>query len=183
MKKLILLVGASGSGKSTLRKKLIAEDPTLQVHSWDELRLEFASVHNEVPDYVKTAFPDAATFDTLDSVQKARIAYDLSVEKSTEFGAFWQKRFTEQLTRGSVMVDNTNTSSKRRAGFITAAKAKGFHVVAYLFPISKKQLIDRANARTDHKVPIGNIITQWKSVQLPTIGEVDEVLFVGPFTS
>lgn len=165
MNKLILLIGASGSGKSTLRKKLMAADPTLQVHSWDELRLEYAADRVE-------------GFTFMDSVAKAGAAFTLSVEDNSGFSKFYQARFSDQLKNGSVLIDNTNTSAKRRAFFISAARQKNFEIIAYLFPVSKKQLIERANVRTDHKVPIANILQQYMSLQLPSIGEVDQIEFV-----
>lgn len=174
MKQLILMIGASGSGKSTLRKKLLAENTgfnTMQVHSWDELRLSFAEQEK------------LEGFTEMNDVEKAAAAFTLSTTDSAGFSKYYQSVFNLQLKQasqqnGSVLIDNTNTSSKRRNFFITAARAQGFEIIAYLFPNSRQELINRAAARTDHKVPIGSILQQYDALQLPSIGEVDQIRFI-----
>lgn len=165
MKELKILIGASGSGKSTFRTKELIKYPDTLIHSWDDLRVEFAK--NKGIDI------DAIT----SSVDQYDVAYG-ACKDDPEFMQIVQKNFFNQINTGKdIIVDNVNASAKRRTFFITSARNKGYMITAYLFPIGRKELVKRAAARTDHKVPIMAVLQHYNSIQLPSIGEVDKVLY------
>ena len=143
---LYLPIGVSGTGKSTFRKTVDAE-----VHSLDDLRTEFYG-----DDYAE--------------------AFRLSTEDKT-FNNRANARYMELIKSDkNVFVDNTNLSKKRRRGLIVEAQKRGYHIRADLFPVSLQTVIDRQDTRTDKSVPKEAVIRQYRSIQLPSFGEVHQVV-------
>ena len=149
----VLPIGASGSGKSTWTVDFAELQSNIVVsHSWDELRLEWYD-----PDDYSHAF----------EMQCA----------DKDFGKKANARFMEELDQFNVVVvDNTNTSKKRRAFHVNSARQKGFFLLAVLFPVSYMQLGERQGGRTDKSVPPNAVFRQHGSVQMPFYGEFDQIL-------
>lgn len=138
-------IGASATGKSTLGKQFNATS-----FSMDTLRTEWYG-----DDYSE--------------------AFQASCDDK-EFNAKVMKRFNEIVnTKEPIFLDNTNTSRKGRTKFITQAKHKGYHVIAFLMPVSLDQLNDRQGTRLDKFIPPGVSYRQYMGLGLPQIGEVDDI--------
>lgn len=160
-KTLYMLIGASGSGKSTwIKNKVINHEVQLAVFSWDELRLQWY-------------------LDKDERKSGDRENYSLSFERQIKDKQFSQKANTEfiKLVKSGVdiIVDNTNVSTKLRRFFIDEAKRHGYFVIAVLFPISLEILEDRQKLRLDKHVPLDAVHRHYFSLQLPQLGEVDEI--------
>jgi len=148
-----VLIGSSGSGKSTFSAQLISQDDDCVVHSMDALRLQWYS----------SVYSEAYTMSTEDKTFTSRVHTD----------------FIDALkTRKTVIVDNVNGSSKRRTFYVDEARKKGYRVVAVLFPVARDVVVKRQLTRTDKSVPESAVISHYNNLQLPFIGEFDEMLTV-----
>lgn len=150
---LLVPIAASGSGKSTLFDTLTKEfpSPDFERFSLDILRHQI--------------------YNTTDYVE----AFRLSTEDNT-FERQADAIFHQMLKcKSNIYLDNTNTSRKRRNKYITAAKAKGYVVIAILFPISLNEIIARQATRPDKCVPAAAVRQQYENLVLPMIGEVDAI--------
>ena len=152
---LYMLIGASGSGKSTYTKELVdsyaAMDEFIFTYSLDQLRLNwYGDVYGK--------------------------AWNASCEDK-EFVAKTHKHFMQMIGNGHHMiVDNTNTSTKRRKFYLDNAKAKGYKTIAVTFPISISMLLERSKTRLDKQVPENGIRQQYMLLQQPMFGEFDEIV-------
>lgn len=160
-KTLYMLISASGSGKSTwIKNRFIDHEVQLAVFSWDDLRLKWY-------------------LDKDERKSGDRENYRLAWERQIKDKEFTQKANTEfvNLVKSGVdiAVDNTNTSSKRRRFFVEEAKRHGYFTVAVLFPISLKVLESRQKLRLDKHVPLDAVHRHYFSLQLPQLGEMDEI--------
>lgn len=84
----------------------------------------------------------------------------------------------EHLRQGrSFVVDNTNATRAVREGYVRAAKAAGFRVVAIYFDANVRTAIGRNNHRTDKKpIPVPAILRTAKKLQPAVVDEgFDEV--------
>jgi predicted kinase len=142
-----MLIGAPGTGKSTARNN-IGADATICM---DDLRLEW--------------------YDT---------DYDKAFKMSTEdkkFGHKVEKLYIEALNNhNTVVLDNTNTSAKQRRRWLAPAKARGFQLVAVVFPVDLDTVLARQNSRTDKKIPDHVVVNMYNRLSLPMYGEFDKVL-------
>lgn len=149
---LYMPIAPSGAGKSTLFRKLKVEHPDLQAFSLDALRHEW--------------------YDPND--------YHKAWQASTEDKQFEQKanqRFLEMIKTGKdLFVDNTNLSARRRRFYLNEAKRRGYRTVAMLLPVDLKTLIARQQSRGDKTVPEKAVRQQFFSLQLPQIGEFDQIV-------
>lgn len=145
-------IAASGSGKSTYYKQLVAEQGPVESYSLDSLRHEWY----HATDY---ALAYGGAVDDPKFEQKAR------------------DRFTEVIKQHhkNVYVDNTNLSAKRRKFYLELAKANGYHTVAVMLPVALSTIIDRQQLRTDKTVPASAVKQHYFSLQMPLLGEFDEV--------
>lgn len=142
-------IAASGSGKSSFRSTL---DSGTVIHCWDDLRLEW--------------------YDPSDYTNAFKLSCD-----DKEYGNKTTKQFHADIATGKdVYVDNTNTSAKRRRGYINYARDKGYKVVAVLFPVSLEEVIARQHSRTDKAVPADAVTRQYMNIQLPSYGEFDHII-------
>jgi len=146
---LYMLIGASGSGKSTFVETL---DASVGHFSWDKLRMQWYDNEN----------------------------YENAFKLACEDKQFMQKAntmFTMLLhTSASIVIDNINTSKKRRAFFVNEARKRGYRCVAVLFPVQCETIICRQGIRDDKSVPEASVKRQYYAVQMPSIGEFDEVI-------
>src|SRR5882672_6726889 len=78
--------------------------------------------------------------------------------------------FSESLRKGqSLVVDDTNISRASRAGFVIAAKAVGYRVIACHFNVPVRTAIGRNNHRSDKKpVPVPALLRLAKKFEPPT---------------
>jgi predicted kinase len=86
--------------------------------------------------------------------------------------------FSECLRKGqSVVVDDTNASRAARAGFVAAAKAAGYRVMACHFDVPVRTAIGRNNHRADKKpVPVPALLRLAKQFEPPASEEgFDEI--------
>jgi predicted kinase len=75
-----------------------------------------------------------------------------------------------------VVLDNTNTSAKQRRRWLAPAKARGFQLVAVVFPVDLDTVLARQNSRTDKKIPDHVVVNMYNRLSLPMYGEFDKVL-------
>lgn len=160
--KLYVMIGASGVGKSTFSKTL---DGNVMHYSWDDLR-------------VKRAMIDGID---LPSDNAYHVAWEYCNEPGVKFGEYQQGVFMELLaTHQSIVIDNTNTSRKRRRFYIDEARKKGYHIIGVVFPVSKRVLTERQATRADKFVPLDASMRHFEMTSMPNLGgEVDEVIVVG----
>jgi hypothetical protein len=76
------------------------------------------------------------------------------------------------------VVDNTNSTSAQRAGYIAQAKAAGFAVVGYYFDSSVSECIARNNMREGTaRIPLVGIYASAKKLQVPALSEGFDTLY------
>ena len=149
-KNVYMLVGAPGCGKSTFRDKLLEKHPEAVTVSMDDFRLEWYG----------GSYDDAY----------------LASTKDKKFGAKVDKAYVETL-RGNdiVILDNTNTVTKQRRRWLAPARARDFRVTAVLFPVALETIHARQSKR-DKFVPHNVVDRMYNRMQLPLIGDFDEVI-------
>ncbi len=147
-----ILIGASGSGKSTFKSKHMKDFPNTKTYSLDDLRHEF---------YGKD--------------------YDLAFRKSCEDNHFKPKakdRFMDMIRDKDtemIIIDNVHSTKKTRVMYIDEMQRRGFDVAAVVFVTSRNTVVKRQKTRTDKCVPEEAVLRQYDSVELPSIGEVDNI--------
>jgi predicted kinase len=151
--KLFMLIGASGSGKSSWFD-LIGDAAGMEHFSLDRFRHEWY----DRDDY-KKAFELACADKGF--MNKANAEYSNMLKSGND-----------------VVVDNTNTSKKRRAHYIRQAKQAGYYTVGVVFPISLNEVIARQHTREDKNVPEDAVVRQYNTLSLPSYGEFDSVFVV-----
>ena len=146
--RLIIPIGPSGCGKSTLHKGLFTKAIS---YSWDALRLEWYS-----SDYEE--------------------AFRLSCDDK-QFMSKVNAEFSRRVKAGeSIYGDNTNTSAKRRRFFTDQARRAGYHTTAVLMPSMLETVVERQSTRPDKSVPANAVERQYFNVQMPQLGEFDEIV-------
>jgi len=149
--KLFMLIGASGSGKSTFYDLVGVEK---EHFSLDRFRLEWYA-----PDDYKEAFAKACADKGF--MNKANAEYATMLKSGND-----------------VVVDNTNTSKKRRAHYIRQARQAGYYTIGVVFPVSLQDVIDRQRLREDKNVPEEAVRRQYNTLALPSNGEFDDIYVV-----
>lgn len=147
---LYMLIGCSGSGKSTFS----ASFDDAVVYSFDDLRLRW---------YDATDYSKAFSMSVADKKFDSRV--------NAEYVSFLKRDLDKRH-----IIDNTNTSAKRRAHFIDTARKRGYTVVAVVFPIALSTVISRQNTRSDKCVPANAVERQYMNLQLPSYGEFDDII-------
>jgi len=152
---LYVLIGASGSGKSTFAAELLRKTNTF---SLDALRLEW---------YVP------------DNLASAEDPYAYAFKKACDDKMFRSRanhRYIEMLReKNDLIVDNVNTSAKRRRWYINEARNRGYKIVGVIFPITLQEVQLRQKTRNDKTVPIEAVGRQYNSLQTPQYGEFDDI--------
>jgi len=149
--KLFMLIGASGSGKSSFYNLVGGE---MEHFSLDRFRLEWYA-----PDDYKEAFAQACADKGF--MNKANAEYATMLKSGND-----------------VVVDNTNTSKKRRAHYIRQARQAGYYTIGVVFPISLQEVINRQHTREDKNVPEEAVRRQYNTTSLPSCGEFDDIYVV-----
>lgn len=76
------------------------------------------------------------------------------------------------------VVDNTNSTSAQRAGYIATARAAGFAVIGYYFDSSVSECIARNNRREGAaRIPVIGIYASAKKLQVPAPAEGFDTLY------
>jgi len=166
---LVLPIAPSGAGKSTLydrQTKTVNEFEDVEYYSWDEVRMQEYLTQEELDRSIATR---AGAHDMY------RLAYERSC-RDKNFDSFCRQAFTKIVRSGqSVYVDNTNLTRKRRRPMIQEARRHNYRIVAVLIPCSLDTLLARQGTRADKSVPADAVKRQYMSLQMPLLGEVDDV--------
>lgn len=156
--KMYVVVGASGTGKSTFCSTL----ESARTYSLDALRLEFYTHGKTIP--------------------SAEDEYDMAFQMSCDDKTFRSRantRYVEMLREGGdLIVDNVNTSFKRRRWYIDEAQKRGYVVVGVYIPADLNVIKNRQETRGDKNVPLEAVERQYNTLQLPLYGEFDEILII-----
>jgi predicted kinase len=161
-----LLIGPSSAGKSTLTKEFQREaqqtfNTEYSIFSWDQLRLDWYT--NDEIQYK-------------DVEDRYSIAFHESCMDST-FASKCQAEFMKLLKGGgSIIVDNTNLSAKRRRFFVEEAMKRGYGVVMDVCMIERSELVRRAEGRDDRAIPTSVIINMHNSMTYPSLDECHEIM-------
>jgi predicted kinase len=75
------------------------------------------------------------------------------------------------------VVDNTNVLAAQRAVYLRAARAAGYRVTGYYFPVERKTAIARNARREAGKVPVPAILRALKRLEPPALEEGFDELF------
>ena len=181
-KQMFILIGASGSGKTTYTKNLIHQAEMdckkIAVYSLDTLRLAAYHIkknnlqfknYNEMCKFVFNEFvPDNSKYTK---------SWEFCSESPDYFNALADAYLVYLVSeKYDIIVDNVNATKSARKKFVSAAKQKGYFVTASYFMVSKTALENSAKRRTDKKVPIEAVMSQYSKIAIPSIGsEVDDI--------
>lgn len=174
----VFLVGPSGAGKSTASQYY--QLTGYRHYSWDDLRIEcYMKWHREYNTALANSSVEEKFFLAVptDNKQLYRDAFKYCSENEQAFTKFYTDRFRELLdAKVNVVVDNTNLTRKRRAHLLQMAKQKKYRTVAVYKQTSLNLLLARSHSRVDKQVPTEVIVGQFNSVEVPFVGEFDEVV-------
>lgn len=168
---MVLLIGPSGSGKSTYVKARFNAD-TDAIISMDTMKVEF--------------YDATFQFTDMSVSEKYDAAWDYANEKETLFKAFAMAKARDMVTKlpkhGTVFVDITNLSKKRRAPWLDLAKTKGGHRMkfeAVEFWNQFETLASRQKTRGDKSVPRSSVAQQVQAQTCAWFGtEADTVTMI-----
>lgn len=159
-------IAASGTGKSTFAQEMDALRKTtytgneFHIYSWDDLRMQWYLGLDDLE---------------LNRQEAYKLAFNRQIEDK-DFNRKAQQEFMELIHKDvDIFVDNTNTSAKSRAFFVTTARQHGYRVVGVLFPISLDKLYRRMLDREDKRVPASAVNRHYMNIALPQYGEFDDV--------
>lgn len=148
------MIGTSGSGKTTFRNQIIeAEGGKIGQFSLDDLRHELYGED-----------------------------YGVAFQKSCQdkhFKAIAKERFVSSIRDNKCNVyihDNTSRTKRSRAMDIIELQNRGYYVIAVLMVTSLKTALERQYTRSDKCVPDDAVTAQFFSVELPSIGEFDDII-------
>lgn len=148
-----VFIGASGSGKSTFKSEIFKRHDVVNVFSLDDMRTRL--------------YGDD---------------YGFAFQQSTKDNYFKPQCQAEFLSLArankTMIIDNTNTTKKSRAMYVSELKARKYEVVAVVFMTALKTVIDRQTTRSDKTVPRDAVERQYMGVQLPALGEFDKIEIV-----
>lgn len=144
-----ILIGPSGAGKSTTVKRLL-DNSDAQYFSLDQLRHDWYS-----DDYAE--------------------AFEMSCEDK-EFNNKAQNEYRRMLKEHKdIIVDNTNTSRKRRRFYVQEARNRGYNVDMVIMPVTYQQLLDRQLSRDDKVVPPEAVRSQFMKMNYPSYDEAERI--------
>lgn len=154
-----VLIGPSGVGKTTHTLKYVDD---ADVFSLDIIRMEKYSPNTDDSKYNYAEAFNGSTNDK-DFKSSANNIYKQMLDSARE-------------SNRDLVLDNTNTTKKSRQFYIDEARRRGFIIVGVLFPITLDTVIERQKTRPDKNVPTKVVIEQYNRVQMPLVGEMDDVL-------
>lgn len=177
-KTMYVLCGVVGAGKTTWTNRLRGMNPaeTIQVVSEDMYRVEFFKMCAE------PAVLDA--WMRKDEKTRYAEAWQFCFDRSKEYDKYAKDELAAAVDSGVTLVlDRTNQTRKSRGPWITAAKSKGYRIVAVQFYVSEKVMHDRQRTRTDKAVPYHRAHQIFMAMETPWCPvEVDAVTIVQPWS-
>lgn len=154
--KLYVPIGPSGAGKSTKFASLKQSDPTIQLFSYDTLRLDWYGGEDRI-------YENAWKLATQDP----------------QFNNRARSEFVSMLaSKTNIYVDNTNLTPKSRSFFIQKARQNGYETIALVFNVGVDELVARQQTRTDKTVPDAAVRQQASVLKGPVDGEFDRIEYV-----
>lgn len=165
-KTLYIPIAASGSGKTSFVRDMekrsgVVQGREFHIYSWDELRLRWYIDQDDCSCYSESKCYE--------------MAFNRQI-KDKEFNKKAQQEFMTLIRNNvDIFVDNTNTSTKSRAFFVSTARQHGYRIVGILFPISLNKLYHRMAYREDKRVPTKSVYRHYMNIALPQYGEFDDV--------
>jgi predicted kinase len=172
-----VLCGTVGAGKSTWMKKfqrLNAGSP-MTVVSEDNYRMEFYELNLSNTERVRW-FNDAP---------KSRYAeaWKYCFDHSSDYDKYAKEQLRRAVESGQTLIlDRTNQTRKSRGPWITAAKSKGYRIVAVEFYISEQVMHARQKTRPEKDVPYHRAHQIFMAMETPWLPiEIDEFEIVPPW--
>lgn len=147
------MIGTSGSGKTTYRNRIIKQNGPVGQFSLDDLRHELYG-----DDYA--------------------LAFKRSCDDK-KFKWVAKERFVDSIRNNNSKVyvhDNTSRTKRSRAMDVIELQNRGYYVVGVVFMTSLDTVLKRQHSRTDKTVPDAAVISQFYSVELPSVGEFDNII-------
>lgn len=158
MSVVIVLCGVPGSGKTTMRNKLLDESCNWSDATWTNNNSHIGIISN---DDVVTMLSDKAS----KSYEEGWKKYIDDAEKISD------NLFKYYLLKGmDVIVDMTNVTRSKRQKLINYCNHYGNDPYIYcmdLTGVKKKTILERAEARTDKKIPLEVITAMYDRLDKP----------------
>jgi predicted kinase len=171
------LCGTVGAGKSTWMKKfqrLNAGSP-MTVVSEDNYRMEFYELNLSNTERVRW----------LSDAPKSRYAeaWKYCFDHSSDYDKYAKEQLRRAVESGQTLIlDRTNQTRKSRGPWITAAKSKGYKIVAVEFYISESVMHERQKTRPEKDVPYHRAHQIFMAMETPWFPiEIDEFEIVPPW--
>lgn len=173
-----VLCGVVGAGKSTWTKRLRGMNPgqKVVVVSEDDYRFEFAGLNFTPAQLCEwTALPSMK--------DQYAMAWKFCFDNSGAYDKYAKAKLAEAVESGATLVlDRTNQTRKSRGPWITAAKSKGYRIVAVQFYVSEAVMHARQKTRTDKDVPYHRAHQIFMAMETPWFPiEVDVIEVVPPW--
>jgi len=176
-KVMYVLCGVVGVGKSTWTKqfKSLNKGAEIIVISEDTYREDLYRAS-------MTAV-EAEAYKALSRKEQYAVAWQWCADSGTVYEQYVKAQLAAAVSSGATLVlDRTNQTRKSRSKWITAAKQKGYKVVAVQFYCSERVMHERQKSRADKDVPYRRAHEIFMKMETPWYPiEVDDVEIVPPF--
>lgn len=156
---MVMLVGPSAAGKDTYTRRRFGDSAV--VLSLDDVRLKMYNKH----------FPNHG----LSAKDEYRAAWEFCLQNSAEFDKESAQVFNQLFaaaaeTGAPVVINNVNSSKKRRAPFVEMARRHKYRVETVEFWVSKEELLARQQRRPDKEVPEKSVKQQLDAMTSVLLG-------------
>jgi predicted kinase len=139
-------------------------------------------------DYYRLAYWQATQWQAGDVKMDAKTEYATAwkycaMEDSKGYDAYAKAQLTAAVESGKTLIlDRTNQTRKSRGPWITAAKSKGYRIVAVEFYISESVMHERQKTRPEKDVPYHRAHQIFMAMETPWLPiEIDEFEIVPPW--
>jgi predicted kinase len=173
-----VLCGTVGAGKSTwmARFQRLNQGEKMIVVSEDNYRFEFAGL-NFTPQQL-------CEWTAVSRKEQYAMAWKYcAMENGKGYDAFAKEQLRLAVESGKTLIlDRTNQTRKSRGPWITAAKSKGYRIVAVEFYISESVMHERQKTRPEKDVPYHRAHQIFMAMETPWFPiEIDEFEIVPPW--
>jgi predicted kinase len=172
-----VLCGTVGAGKSTwmTRFQRLNQGETMVVVSEDVYRVHFFKMCAEPA--VLNAWMRK------DKKSQYAEAWQFCFDRSKEYDKYAKDELHDAVESGCTLIlDRTNQTRKSRGPWITAAKSKGYKIIAVEFYISEQVMHARQKSRPEKDVPYHRARQIFMAMETPWFPiEVDEYEIVPPW--